>query len=454
MSKKSGIDNSRKSKIVLRQERLLKYSKAFGRVLRGKGLTRETIGKFYIGLADRVPVGDDSFCSNALAAPVLGRDGNPQKHWVYETIPDISINPGQDEVWASSDPLAYYSGNVRGKKRIFVCDRVADVWRLFQEAKGRDDFLFVSSTHPSVIAEELCKLEFWKDFEEVSFGFTGGEDGDRLAAKLKEFCPTDVKRVILPEKFVSWNDFFNSGEIFEDLIELISTATTIPDSVLSKNDLTLGESSLGEFAVAAVNCNGAFVNGHLYYPYRVEKRQLEREKRRDGTVTESVVTSYLIKVVRSDGAVLDIGYLPAPRGTPTSARVLALSDGTRIESAPPAKLHATWYLGSIQEFIRCLESGKAPLSRPFRLILADIEDHFRRAVRLPFDEDYAVAALYVAMSFLYNVFDAIPLLLVSGEKGTGKTELGLAFETVSSMRGSSGRAAPPPPCASLTSRAD
>lgn len=431
MSNKSEIDNSKKSKIVLRQERLLKYSKAFGRVLRAKGLTRETIGKFYIGLADRVPVGDDSFCSNALAAPVLGRDGNPQKHWVYETIPDISINPGQDEVWASSDPVAYYSGNVQGKKRIFVCDAVADVWRLFQEAKGRDDFLFVSSTHRNVIAEELCKPEFWKDFEEVFFGFTGGEDGDRLAAKLKEFCPADVKRIILPEKFASWTDFFNSGEIFEDLSELISTATVMPDSVPPTNDLSSNETSLGEFAVDAVNCNGAFVNGHLYYPYRVEKRQIEREKRRDGTVAESVVTSYLTKVVRSDGVVLDIGYLPAPRGTPASARVLALSDGTRIEQMPPPNLHATWHLDSIKDFIRRRQSGKAVLNRPFRDMLAEVENHFRRTVWLPFDEDYAVAALYTAMSFVYNVFDAIPLLLVSGEKGTGKTEIGLAFEAVS-----------------------
>lgn len=431
MSSKSEIDKSRNSKITLRQERLVKYSKALGWVVKVKGLKRETIDRFYIGLADRILVRDDSFCSKALAAPVLGRDGNPLRHWVYHIIPNISINPEPDESWASSAPLAYYSENVRGKKRIFVCDRVDDVWRLFQEANGNDDFLFVSSTHRSVIAEEFCKPEFWKDFVEVYIAFTGGEDGDRRANKLKEFCPAVVKRVNLPEKFASWNDFFNAGEIFEDLIELISAATVMPDFVIPKKNISNDELSLGEFAVDAVNCNGAFVNGHLYYPYRVEKRQIEREKRRDGTIREAVVTSYLIKVVRSDGIVLDIGYLPAPRGTPASERVLALSDGTRIEQMPPTNLHATWYLDSINYYICQRQAGKEVMKRSFRNILVDVENHFRCTVWLPFDEDYAVAALYTAMSFIYNVFDAIPLLLVSGEKGTGKTELGLAFEAVS-----------------------
>jgi hypothetical protein len=60
------------------------------------------------------------------------------------------------------------------------------------------------------------------------------------------------------------------------------------------------------------------------------------------------VTSYITKVVRSDGTVLDIVRLAAPRGTPRERQVLALTDGTRIEKEPQLSHYATWELDSIQ----------------------------------------------------------------------------------------------------------
>jgi hypothetical protein len=158
---------------------------------------------------------------------------------------------------------------------------------------------------------------------------------------------------------------------------------------------------------------------------------MERIENRDSTVTERMVTSYVTKVLRSDGAVLDIVLLPAPKGTPNEKRVLSLTDGTRIEREPQPSYYATWQLDSLQSFIRTLQSQQPAQHRPLRELIANVIGHLKCSVWLPYDDDYTVLALYVALSFVYQVFEAIPLVIVSGEKGTGKSELGDAIARVS-----------------------
>ncbi|MFX5922235.1 hypothetical protein ABTE55_18825, partial [Acinetobacter baumannii] len=59
-----------------------------------------------------------------------------------------------------------------------------------------------------------------------------------------------------------------------------------------------------------VDINRAFIGGHLYVPVRILENRGEEGAR------------YRTVVIRSDGAVLGWGYLPAPRGTPLEDRVL------------------------------------------------------------------------------------------------------------------------------------
>jgi hypothetical protein len=110
--------------------------------------------------------------------------------------------------------------------------------------------------------------------------------------------------------------------------------------------------------------------------------------------------------------------------------VLALTDGTRIEREPQPNHYATWQLASLQGFIRAMQSGQSPPHRPLGELLRDVLTHLKHSVWLPYEEDYIILALYVAMSFVYQVFDAIPLVIISGEKGTGKSELGDAVAKV------------------------
>jgi hypothetical protein len=239
-----------------------------------------------------------------------------------------------------------------------------------------------------------------------------------------------MRRVRVPEYVgEGWINFFLRGGTGEQLADLIERAPTMSVPV------PLGAGALGhvgEFAAGPVNINGAFANGYLYYPFTVERREVERVERKgqEGETAGRVVTSYVTKVLRSDGAVLDIVRLAAPRGTPSGKRVLALTDGTRIEREPQPNHYATWQLASLQGFIKAMQGGQPPPHRPLDELLRDVLTHLKRSVWLPYEEDYVVLALYVATSFVYQVFDAIPLVIVSGEKGTGKSELGDAVAKV------------------------
>jgi hypothetical protein len=226
----------------------------------------------------------------------------------------------------------------------------------------------------------------------------------------------------------SWVEYFLSGGTAVSFIELQKTAPVL--SCPAPRDAGSLE-QVGDFAVKPANINGAFVNGYLYYPFTVERREMEKTERGGGDATRRVVTSYVTKVVRSDGAVLDVTKLASPRGTPRERQVLALTDGTRIEKEPQISHYATWQLESIQSFIRALQGNRLAPHRPLNELLVELVGHLRRSVWLPYENDYVVLALYAAMSFVYQVFDAIPLLMIRGEKGTGKSELGDAIAKVS-----------------------
>ncbi len=423
----AGLENLARSR-----SKLLKNSTAINWLYRVLGLSKAIIDKFHLGIAESFNLKDGRLCSDALAVPVIGRDGRPKKRRIYYNIPGVTINPKSDDRWGWGLPLVYYSSKAAKKERLFVCNDVKDLWRLVQTAFGTGalaDVLFITCTHGGIIPQEFNRSGFWSQFEKVYFGHAPDETGNRIAENLRKICFADVRRVHFSEDSADWTDFFSSNDTAERLIKMLDEAKPMSCGKLNSAS-SPAEQALGEFAIEPVNCNGAYVGGYMYYPYRVEKREIERITHRDGSVTESVVASYHTKVVRSDGAVLDIGYLPAPRGTAMSERVLALSDGTRIDQAPRPNLYATWHLDSITDFIRRVAKGGKSPHRPLREILDDLEFHFRRAVWLPFEEDYAILALYTALSFVYNVFEAVPLLMVYGPKGTGKTDLGSAIEAV------------------------
>jgi hypothetical protein len=172
------------------------------------------------------------------------------------------------------------------------------------------------------------------------------------------------------------------------------------------------------FSYDPVDVNYAYHSGFLYYPIQTLVCGTEIHKRPDGT-EESVATERLETiVVRSDRSFHIAKQNPAPRGTPAENRVWRLGE-LALSARPRASTWASWRWQSIRAY---LDGSAVP--RPLGEIMRDIVRFLERAVYLPRREDYILLAACVPLTYVQTVFDAVPLLLLQGEHGTGKSLLG------------------------------
>lgn len=177
---------------------------------------------------------------------------------------------------------------------------------------------------------------------------------------------------------------------------------------------------LGRSAYKPVDIGRAYHNGFLFYPVRTILK--ERHADKNGIMKD--VESLETVVIRSDGEVLTVKQMPAKPGTPLDQRVWRLSDKTLVDEPPAPPNNASWSWLNIEAFLSAKRSGRS-ISRPFTDIVNHVRNCLVRAVWLPNGEDYTLLALVVVTSFVQPVFKAIPYVLVCGEKGTGKSELGI-----------------------------
>jgi hypothetical protein len=392
------------------------------------GLTSKTISKFHLGIKEPYTRRDGRVVSNALCYPVISSTGDPLSRYACYNIPGITQNPVDEIGWSKGRPITYYSGSTEGKDVLFIIASCKELWAVDQHLASTvvgGKLVIICPSHGDSVPEEWEHSAFWSTWATVYLGLRNNGESDSMTYQLARTYGRGMRRVYIPgDSGTSWLDFFLRGGTAEQLAGLLQSAPKLTAPELYSAGPNV---QTGEFAATPVNINGAYANGFLYYPFTVERREVERvehKKTSKGEAMGQVVTSYVTKVLRSDGAVLDIVRLAAPRGTPSEKRVLALTDGTRIEREPQPNHYATWQLASLQSFIRAMQSEQPPPHRPLKDVLDEVLAHFRRSVWLPYEEDYFVLSLYVAMSFVYQVFEAIPLVIVSGEKGTGKSELG------------------------------
>ncbi len=174
-----------------------------------------------------------------------------------------------------------------------------------------------------------------------------------------------------------------------------------------------GRSALDEYRPIRVNM--AFHAGHLYYPTKALVRG--RERTRGGVVRHFERTE--IVVIRSDRTMQRVVQPETGSDSNSAQQVLRLTDNTIIEGRPTAPLSGTWSWQSIQAYLQ----GEHSLF-DLRELVVRVHDHIRAKVWLPLDADYWLLSLSVAASYLQRVFDAVPLILLVGPHGSGKSELG------------------------------
>jgi hypothetical protein len=394
-----------------------------------RGLSAETIRKFHLGIKEPYHRrSDGKTVSGVLCYPLISSNGEPLSRYGYYSIPGVTEYPPDQDSLGPGRPATYYSGDVTTKTILLVADNCLELWILDQHLKGtehEETTVIISPSHPSCIPDEWKTEEFWSRWAAVFFvqGNAGGNE--KTIRRLARYCLRDIFRVCIPNDMgQNWIEFFRLGGTADRFIELQRTSTLLSSSAPKEDER---KDQVGEFAANPVNINGAFVNGYLYYPFTVERREMEASGRGNGPKGRQLVASYVAKIVRSDGAVLDVIRLASPRGTPRERQVLALTDGTRVEKEPQPSHYASWQLVSIQRFIRDMHGGSGPSHRPLKDLLSGVIEHLRASIWLPYEDDYTLLALYIAVSFVYQIFEAVPLVMVRGDKGTGKSELGDAM---------------------------
>lgn len=406
--------------------------------VRGLGLSDETIRRHRLGLKEPYAArGSGLTVSRALAFPVLDLVGGRTGRWSYATLPGLTSHAPHPEGWGPGLSRTCYSHAADAASTIVVVSSPVTMWLLSQALSNTLPTVVVACrSHPGGVPAEWRDPSFWRRWDTVILGMEA--DGDGPGARVARTVATTVGGEVLrcaPPRGEAWDDLVRTGGSAAEIAALLAAATPWrPMEAPARASL---RSAVGDFEADPVVIEGAVVNGLMHYPITVERREIE------GVGDDpAVVQRYVTRILRGDGVVLDIERLPAPRGTPAGGRVLALSDGTRIASEPLPARFATWRYNSVRRFIEARATARAPDRRELVRILADVECHLRSCVWLPHDQDFALAAAFVVATFVHRVFDAFPILLVNGLRGTGKSELGQALSSISCNGVVAGRISP------------
>lgn len=411
------------------RRRLKDSCQAMTYLIKTRGLNPATIEQFKLGLSEPYKKDNLVIHANALAAPLVGLDGNFYKKYVNYAIPDVTTDNREkpQKAWSPGDARAYYNSDARSKSWIFICDGLKDLWSLHQLLNGTgllDNMALVSSTNGGGgMPAEWKAPGFWERFDQVFAGhdndqanaLTGKRAGDEHAKAIAEVACRDVRRVT-PPGVKDWNDWVLAGHTAEEFRALLEASENIQifDGIQADDG-----DSLGRFAADPVSIVGEFHNGYLYEAVRT----LVREK---SEATGEMVESYSTIVIRSDRTQHRATQMPAPKGTPDACRVWRLvPDGTLLSRPPEPNPNLTWSWVAIQTWLKHKEK-----KTPLKDLLTAVQNHLRGSVWLPYENDFSVLACSVVASYVQEVFDAVPLLLVTGPAGSGKSELGESLRSM------------------------
>ena len=382
-----------------------------------RGLSVKTIEYFGLGLSTPYQKADGSITTDAVVAPMRSAaTGHFLNKSAYICVPDVTRNPLDTNGWMKGAVQCYWSDAQNKQHSVFVCEGLKDVWRHWQALSeaGFDDILIVSSTHGGAIPNEWKNPEFWDRWDVVYLGHDNDDAGNKIAERVADLVGKKAHRIKVPRAFgKDWTDFWQNGGDAERFRTLIAEAATV-SGVSDKIDYGIvdGVQRIGQFSHNPIDINGAFVNGHLYYP---SVTHVVKKDEKNGAIVELLETI----VIRSDSTVHRAIYAPAPDDTPFNKRVLKLTDGTVIEKEPRASATRTWDFDSIRTYL----NGTAP-SRPLKSLVDDVLGFLRQSIWLPHEEDYVVLALAVPVTYVQAVFESVPLLLLNGPAGSGKSQTG------------------------------
>lgn len=396
-----------------RINKLLRHEKAMA-WLRGNGVDKEFIRKHCIGLVDIKAAARRAEVRDALCFPRQAFHG-ATKRYVHIALPGITTG-ADDEIWTHGDAETHFAFPGREARRVIVCDLrdLHPIARLV-DADSLSDVQVIASTGLSSPIE-WARVEFWQGWNSILVAFS--ENSEERGRTIMRGACQPVFRIAIPDAASCWGDAvanLGGGNSVP-----MSACLSEPDKLKEPEIVSSEAEKMGRSAYKPVDVGRAYHNGFLFYPVKT----ILKERHADTNGVMKDVESLETVVIRSDGEVLTVKQMPAKPKTPMDQRVWRLSDKTLIDEPPAPPNSASWSWPNIEAFLAAKKSGQS-ISRSFKDIIIDVRNCLVRAVWLPNGEDYTLLALVVAASFVQPVFKAIPYVLVCGEKGTGKSELGI-----------------------------
>ena len=368
---------------------------------------------------------EDECC--LVTMPHIGIDGQIRGTiWLFPyalLIPDLSqgyapLGMKSDEVSKRTLMPTHYA-SVGGRKLI-LCENMVDAL-LVTQALGQDgsENVFTVAAAPIWQGRPL-------EWEEPNWQTRWSEvrvvGSMNYARELQGLTGREI--IVLPPIHLGPR----TGEVpsLGVLSEWFATGVTLPlrdpfqdfgqdQSLPTSDDTPIAEEvRLGLDRFTPVDIHGAYHEGHLYYTVTVLERDGPMESRGVRVLKSADSDRWLQKIIES----------PSAPGTEERDRIFRLEDGTHVKRFPDDGNYGTWSWESVRAY---LANGTA---RPIRDLLADIQEVLRSRVWLEHDPDYYVLALTIMTSFVQEIFDAVPLILIVGAPGTAKSEL---TETMASL---------------------
>lgn len=398
---------------VARLKSRLRRNPVAMRTLIDLGLKGSTVDRLHLGLKEPYAGRDGGTVVDPLCYPLLDEAMRPQSRYAYLRLPDVTQGGPNYDAWGPGQCASYRLGSFSSGAVAVVSVDVTSCWLAWQEdPQPAINVAFLSRTQSTGLPAEWRTSAFWSEFKRVVvLPGTGALD---LLRELAPYIAVPVHLLELPPPYQSMKEAAGRvGAHFSSLVE--SAKAWLPD--VATRHSALPSDAVGRFSAEPIDITGAHVSGYSYYPFSIETRAIE-----DACSGGRLVQSYETLVLRSDGRLLQVRSMPAPRGTEAGKRVTALSDGTRIVASPSMGRRTTWSFPSIERYLAWTGGDEKPF-RDLPDILADVERFVRSRVGLPVDAHYLLASMYVALSHVFQVFDAIPILLVTGPSGSGKSEL-------------------------------
>jgi hypothetical protein len=321
--------------------------------------------------------------------------------------------------WGTKPVELYYSGDTRERTTLIIVSEPKAVWGaaafLLEDVELHGKVLIVSGTHGVQHFSETPEArdpDFWRPWDRIIVWMDCEEERELFIGSCLPLVPREVRLASTPDCFAhasgkgaNWNGLLKTGDPVAFRTILDAARPHIPS-------IFLGSKVSEDFE--EVDAQSLFHKGHYYYAFE----QLVKGVK-DGNKAEE----FQPFVVKSDGSILTV--TKSPRLSNRGRDVLRLSDGTLIARYPRALRagEASWEARSIGEFARAKRDGDTlPLPR-FGEMVGIVRRHLRASVWLPYEEDYVVITLGIIASYTQESFSAVPLFLLVGPAGSGKTAL-------------------------------